>query len=289
MMARYRKRHKPAAQRIKEASKLAGTIFVAIVVAPAALIAITGYEPSVTIASVLLAVAVIVSIVVGAFRARLVHIPDILVPPSVGKMPATCKICSAAELAEANSLAAACYRKDALPNEVVELWRLKNPIMFACIMDQYGAVEAALGIMPLTESFMEHFIAGKVVENQIGPEDIHSIEERKRVGQLYVSGVVVRDAGTQRGHMRAGLLLWATVQYLAKLYGTRRKRTLYALAATREGEHLLKRLNFRIVSRAGQRLDRHDLYSLEWNKSTLNRVRTMIPDYRFMCTLKLRL
>lgn len=288
MKSRYRKRHRMAAQRVRMASKVAGGTFVAIIAIEAGLLGIAGYQPSIEIASVVLAVTVIASIVAGVVRARLIHLPDILVPVSAGIVPAKCKICSAAELAEANSLAAACYRRDAISDELVEQWRLKNPNMFACVLDERGTIDAALGIMPLTESFMDQFIAGKVVESQIGAEDIHGPDKSKQVARLYISGVVVRDAKTQRGHMRAALLMWATIQYLVKLYGTRRRRTLYALAATGDGERILKHLNFTIISPAGQRSDEHDLYSLEWSKDALNRVRTMIPDYRSMCTVELK-
>ena len=286
MKSRYRKRHRMTSQRVRRASKVAGATFVAIIAVEAGLLAITGYQPSIKIASVVLAVTVIASIVAGAVRARLIHLPDIPVP--AGSVPAKCKICSAAELAEANSLAAACYRRDAISDELVEQWRLKNPNMFACVLDERGTIDAAFGIMPLTKSFMDQFIVGKVVENQIGAEDIHGPDKSKNVARLYISGVVVRDAKTQKGHMRAALLMWATIQYLVKLYGTRRRRTLYALAATREGERLLKRLNFTIISPAGQRSDEHNLYSLEWSRDALNRVRTMIPDYRSMCTVELK-
>lgn len=288
MRSRYRKSRKPVFERIQQASKFGAALFASSIFFLAAIIGITGYQPNLYLVSIVVAAALVGSFLYGVFRARLIHIPDILIRVPAGSTLQGCKFCTAAELAEANSLAAACYRRDAIPDELVEQWRLKNPTMYACVLDQAGSLVAALGVMPLTDSFMELFIEGKVVESQIGSKNIHGPNENRKALKLYISGVVVRDPGTQRGQMRASILLWATVQYLVKLYGTHKKRTLYALAATKQGESILKHLNFSVACPASQRLDKHNLYSLEWSRDTLRNVKAMIPDYRLMCTIDLK-
>src|SRR6202035_4805197 len=86
-----------------------------------------------------------------------------------------------------------------------------------------------------------------------------------------------------RGQMRTGAMLWAMLVYLRKFYGLRRVRTLYALAATKEGGRLLKHLHFSLVCAASHRADHHDLYSLVLERKSASSMEHSIPDYHQMC------
>jgi len=224
------------------------------------------------------------SILFGVWRARVVHIPDVPFLEATNKQNLRCKVCTASELREANTLATSFYGRDAIADELVEQWRLRNSNMYACVLNSENEVESSFSVMPLRDSFLDQFIAGKIVEAQITADDIIPVSESRRASRLYIGGVVVRDPKSTRGQMRTGAMLWAMLVYLRKVYGLRRERTLYALAATKEGERLLKHLHFSLVSAASHRTDHHGLYSLVLDRESAATMEHSIPDYHQMCS-----
>ena len=280
-----RLKHRYIGERAWSAVKLATATFVIVIGALAAIKEILQIHESRWEIIWALAITSIGSLLFGMWEARVMHIPDVPFLGAGDTQNLRCTICTANQLCEANILATSFYGRDAISDDVVEQWRLTNPNMYACVLNPSGEVESSFSVMPLTDSFLDQFIAGKVIEAQIAADDIIPPSDSRRSSRLYIGGVVVKDPRSPRGQMRIGAMLWAMLVYLRKFYGLKRKRTLYALAATKEGERLLKHLNFSLVCSASQREDGHDLYSLSLDSESVGSMEHNIPDYHQICCI----
>ncbi len=290
MKKRKRIRHRYLGERIWSATKIAVLTVVGLNGALAGIKEIAQYKAPGSVVVGTLIITTLVSVAFGIWRAKVVHIPDL---GTLGNSPPDqnlrCKICSSSELREANGMATLFYGGDAVQDEIVEQWRLRNSLMYACIVGASNEIESSFGVMPLTDSFMDQFIGGKVKETDITADDILTSSECRSTNRLYISGVVVRDPRSPRGQLRASAMIWAMLMYLKKIYSLRKPRTVYALAVTKEGEKLLKHLEFQLVSRSSQRADNHNLYSLVLNKESAARIEhTTIPDYHLMCRIEFK-
>jgi len=194
-----------------------------------------------------------------------------------------CEFCTGAYFKEACDMTELYYKKGYIPCEIAELWRIKNPKGFVAIINSEGLLCGCFGVIVIKDSFMDQFIAGKVTEKQIENDDVCSFEESKKADRIYISGVVVKTRSTYMGSKRACVMLWALIRYLKDMYGLRRSRTLFALAVTEEAERLLKKLNFQVHTPAQRRLDKCNLYSLPFNKKTMDNLMIQVGDFSPMC------
>jgi hypothetical protein len=94
---------------------------------------------------------------------------------------------------------------------------------------------------------MEQFINGRMTEADIEPDDILDVASSRKSRSLYLAAIIVKEPNTQVGHRRACVMVWAVIQYLKRTFGTRRKRTIYAVPVNKSSENLLKGLGFRLL------------------------------------------
>jgi len=188
-------------------------------------------------------------------------------------------LCDAATLREANALTKPYYQHEYVSDEVAESWRSKNPKGFVAIRNKEQELCAVFGILAIEESFCAQFIKGRVRDNQLEADDILDFDQSKKSSKLYISGVVVREPDGPQGHRRACVMVWVILKYLRKIYGTRRRRTIYALAVSKPSENLLRRFWFHVESEASHRQDRLNLYSLSFNSSQLRQLEGRIGDW----------
>ena len=107
----------------------------------------------------------------------------------------------------------------------------------------------------------------------------------EKSNRLYVSGVVVQDAGTVRGAKRARVMLWALLDYYRRRFGLRKERLLFGLAVTEDSERLMKNLGFQLASPGDGRLDKCNLYEFRMNKTEWQRILAKVGDLSSMCTV----
>src|SRR5438034_158547 len=156
---------------------------------------------------------------------------------------------------------------------------MKNPTGFVQIVNSAGELCASFGILGLTKGFTEQFMAGKVADTQLSSEDVLTPEKSRRAENLYISGVVVRDAEKPIGHKRASVMLWSMLHYMKQVYGKRKERRLYAVAVNQKSERMLRRFGFQLLATKDSRVDRD-------RKSTrLNSSHTVI-SYAVFCLKK---
>jgi hypothetical protein len=177
--------------------------------------------------------------------------------------PYRCDFSTSELLAEACEMTKPHYGDEYVSADKAEQWRLKNPKAFAHLVNKDGELCASFGVLALTPSFTDQFFKGRVTDLQLDASEILSFEESRKAANLYLSGVIVRDPSSHLGHKRTAAMLGAMIRYIEKLYGTRKKRVLYAIAVTKPSEQLMANLGFTLRCKSRDRKDGHDLYCFE--------------------------
>lgn len=155
----------------------------------------------------------------------------------------------------------------------------RNSTIFVCLLDANRHVQGYFDILPLHPEFLRRFCDGAVGESDIRPEHILTREQAVAGGDLYLAGIAVREHQSIAGRKLACVLVWGLVTYLSDLYSPRIPRRLYAEAASKEGETLLLKFNFKLVAERAGRRDPFRVYALELTKATLERIENGGPDW----------
>lgn len=219
-------------------------------------------------------------------KSRSKHLPDIVLDEDGPDGRYTAEYCDAESLREANRLTKPYYRDEYVSDEIAEAWRKKTPRGFVALRNGKGQLCAAFGVIAMEESFFVQFVKGRVRDNDLESDDILDSETARKSRDLYISGVVVKDPDSTLGRHRACVMVWAMVMYLKKVYGIRRKRNIFALAVSRQSKNILRRFGFAVISPADKRLDKLDLYQMEWNKEVIKRILQRVGDHSPKCDPK---
>lgn len=216
-------------------------------------------------------------------KGRLSQIPDSLVDDVSADGIYDCTFCTEDRLREAVALTKPFYKHEYVGPDVAIQWLMKNRRGFVQIVNAEGDLCACFGILALSRSFTDQFIAGKLSDTQLSERDILPFPEARRCDRLYISGVVVRDPYSQRGHKRACVMLWVMLEYLRKVYGVRKTRQLYAVAVTDTSEKLMKKMDFKLLGARTKRVDKCHLYGFELTKDTHAGLLIKVGNYAPMC------
>ena len=230
-------------------------------------------------------ILVILTLLVAYLRGRMKLLPALFVDEMGLDGPYVCDFCSSNNLREACELTKPFYGHEYVDCSIAEDWRRKNPKSFVQITNSQDILCACFGILALSDSFMEQFIAGRRADTQLLSDSICSFDDSIKCTRLYVSGVVVRDSSTYIGSKRARVMVWSMLRYLQKIYGLKRKRELYAIGVTKESEKLMKHLDFQLVQEGRHRVDKCNLYQYDLSKESWSRLVALIGDFSPMTTI----
>lgn len=186
---------------------------------------------------------------------------------------------------KANQMTKAFYGNEVIPFEKYEQWWNKNPQILSCLTTFDGEVLGYFDVFPLKQTFLDGFIAGELLEEDLTYEDILAPSESIFCCQLYLGGIAVKSSNTFVGSRNATILLWGLLQYLKAFYPGNRARMLYALGSTAEGETLLNKFNFTAASPAEKRADRHNLYTVPFTPLLLDNYLSLIQDWSADCKI----
>ena len=193
-----------------------------------------------------------------------------LSPPIVEEMGEgeqySAQYCTPEHLHEACEMTKLYYGDEYVEGNVAEQWRAKNPYGFVEVINASGELCACFGLLGLTDDFRSQFFAGNATDTKLRAADVLGPDETKRCRALYISGIVVRDPMTLRSGKRTRVMLWVLIQYYKDHFKFRISRTLYALAANKESEKLLKVFQFNLCREGATRRDKCNLYEVTMNK-----------------------
>jgi len=149
-------------------------------------------------------------------------------------------------------------QKEVIPEKTFREWLQKNPSVFRLAVCD-GDIVGYYSILPLKSDTLDKFIRGKIRERSFRANDIHTVGNMRKLKSLYIFTVImVPNMGPIAGYR----LLEDIARQLDSCRDNGGTVTdLYATAATRRGEEVLKKLRFRpIGDRPQKRKDRHQLY-----------------------------
>jgi len=217
-------------------------------------------------------------------RGKLTLLPDSLVDELSADGKYACRFCGRDNLRDACDMTRPYYGHSYVEGDVALGWLNRNPGAFVEIINSESVLTACFGILPLESSFMDQFIKGRLDDHQIQAGDICSYEDRFKCARLYISGIIVRDPNKHLGRKRAHVMIWVMLQYIRSVYGLKKKRTLCAVAVTKESETLMRNFGFTLVTEAKNRKDRSNLYSYELTATSWKAMLARVGDWSGSCS-----
>lgn len=171
-----------------------------------------------------------------------------------------------------------------IDSNIYELLRMKNQLILACLTDRHGELLGYFDAIPVTESFALSFLKGDVSEVQLTHEVVLPVKDMPTCKYLYLAGIAVTNSRTPAGKQNARILIWAFLRYLRKFYGAAQPFG-FALAATTEGDKLLRNVGMTLENDGSKRIDHYKLYTGLVTREALEKQLAMLEGYNAQCTL----
>ena len=249
-------------------------------------ISATGNFISLDIIFIVVGVCIISSLVASFIKGIGPHVPDFFYDDNESlDGQCTAELCDPKRLEEACEMTKKHYKQEYVPAERAEQWRLRNPKAFVDVIDRNGELISSFGIIALKEAFLDNFLKGLVADTQLNGDDVLNIKNSKKSNKIYISGVVVSEAGKSIGHRRAKMMVWAMLLYYKKYYGFKVNRELYAVAVNKESGSLLKNCGFKLIMPNKNRVDQGNLYKLDISYESWQKLLKRVGDFSEMCKI----
>jgi len=165
-----------------------------------------------------------------------------------------------------NAIANSYYGSINPDQATIKAWYEKNPCVLVALADKNNSIVGYYDILPLVDSFAKEFIDGKACESDIRAEHILPPRQMKNAKYIYFAGVAVKDYDNQRNRIYSGQLLYSVFIYLGHFYDLENEIEMLALASSRSGERILKKLGYVLENSRYNRSDKTDLYSKVINR-----------------------
>ena len=273
-------------KRIRTGWKWGLTFFVSLCTVGGFMIPLLGIKITGQAAAAIAATVVMSAIFVAYYYGKSVQLPMRVVDELSMDKHYTVSYCNSASLREADEMTRPFFRNAFVPFDRIEQWRMKNGRGFVAIHNETGELCACFVIIGLAGSFLDQFITGNVVESQIDGNIVLPYEEMIQQNRIYISGVVVKDAGSHLGCKRAKVMIWVMLKYIQKMFGIQKTRTFYALSLTHESEKLLHTMGFQQCCDKSSRMDDHDFYSIVLDTRKWKELNMRTGDYSQMVTIR---
>jgi hypothetical protein len=254
--------------------------FVAVLGVPAAFVTLLGGHLSLAITACLTLLALVVSASINRqkWSAKL-PVKVIMPGRKILRCPSDLNLTR-----EAVKLAHYEFGRNTIAFHQYETLRAKNRYVLVCLTGAGGEFIGYFDVFPLSTSFAELFLRGRVCEKDLNHEDVLDAQEMWQAKYVYIGGIAVCDSECQGGPVSASILIWGLLKYLDHFYG--RSRTyLFASAATGDGENLLQSFNIPLVCGSTDSADGQKVYGLHLTRDVIAEWLACVPDYGLLCSL----
>lgn len=149
---------------------------------------------------------------------------------------------------------------DAVPRAVLLEWFQANPAGFSVIRMANNTKVGHIDLLPIRPATFQRFLEGTIVERDIRGDSLYSPGESAAITALYVESIIVNPP---KGYTNAPAILCVLTSFerlVSRLCDPGQLKSVYAIAASRSGERLLRRLGFDVISPAHARKDGHELF-----------------------------
>ncbi len=159
---------------------------------------------------------------------------------------------------------------DAVPKHVLMEWYNSSPTSFSVIKMKNGQKVGHIDILPLRPTTFQTFLEGNIVERDIRGDSLYSQNERHLIRNLYVESIIVLPP---KGYSNAPAILCVLTNFnelVSRICDPASVDNIYAIAASKSGERLLKRLGFDQIKSSQNRVDHHDLFAAKFAELVAN-------------------
>ncbi len=150
----------------------------------------------------------------------------------------------------------------AIARKTLERWYGRNPDGFS-VLTMNGRRIGHLTLIPLRADALESLLLGKLVENEILEDCIHTPDQKDLIRNLYVESIILDSSlGLSKLPIKAlTCLAHNFVPLMSRVCDPTTLESLYALAASGRGERLMKGLGFKQIQSGEARKDERALYA----------------------------
>jgi len=152
-----------------------------------------------------------------------------------------------------------------IARQTLERWYGRNPEGFS-VFTLNGLRIGHLTFVPLRANALESLLLGKLVENEIHEDCVHTPDEKDLIRNLYVESIILDSSNPHSQLPIKALTCLARdfVPLISRICSPTSLENLYALAASGRGERLMKGLGFKQVKSRDERRDQRALYAVSF-------------------------
>jgi hypothetical protein len=143
-------------------------------------------------------------------------------------------------------------------------WRQKNPNIFTAIIDSKNQLIGFFDVFPLTNNTAEEIIAGTRTEKSLKIDDILPPQQCSTARYIYIATIMANPHQKSfSAAVASDITLLKFGEFISKIYAPIEGRTYLAFAHTKEGQALVRRCSFSLVSLPKNNPQRDPLFVLE--------------------------
>lgn len=162
-------------------------------------------------------------------------------------------------------------KADAVPFRVLKEWFHVFSNGFFVIVDKDNNRVGHIDILPIKESTLALYKLGELTETEIRGESLYSSAEKDKIEDIYIESLIISPKYTSIRPFALRDLMRSLPEIVSRIGNRATIKRVSAMAATRDGERILKRLGFRLISDTHERRDGHRMFEASF-KDFYNRV-----------------
>jgi hypothetical protein len=151
-------------------------------------------------------------------------------------------------------------KEDAIPEHLLREWFAVNPTGFWIVRAMDGVRVGHLDVLPLRPATLQAFLGGDIVERELRGDSLFGPHERGMIKHLYIESIILRPAGPRASATALVAVLASAPALLSRMADLRAVEAIYAIAASRAGDRLMRKLGFEQFKAGERRRDGHDLF-----------------------------
>lgn len=187
----------------------------------------------------------------------------------LGKMKFVIEPATADDIAWVGRIETEAYGEDAVPVHTIRRWHKHNPTGFFIVKTPEAKKVGHLDILPLRPEVLQLLLEGKIQERDLSEAALYAPSEREMIKDLYVESIIVLTDHPSRS-AAIHVVLSEFDSLVSHICEPAKVESVYAIAATPEGDKFMRQLGFEQVRAGSERLDEHPFFAARYDDVAAN-------------------
>ncbi len=148
---------------------------------------------------------------------------------------------------------------DVIPVEQLMEWYKINQTGFFIFKTEDGKRIGHIDILPLRPQIIESILEGELIEREIKGEYLYTPNEKNLIKNLYIECVAIKPTGRIRA-IALQVFLSGFGAIVGNICPVDNIEKIFAVAATKQGEQIMKNFGFTVAHEETKRKDGHKLF-----------------------------